>query len=319
MNQELDITWNITKKCFFNCQICATKSNRIELKPEEKQRVLTSLCSSKKFIIHELDFSGGDPLVDPDSVKIINSAQQFFGKKSVSVTTTWRGIESLNKKLLDDILYKCELTLDCDESDLWRKEFAYTLGNYEAIMKYGKYIKDLTINIPIGHNYSEYALQKLCDRIIRIPNQSIRIVLIQMMPVGALEGRVFQTNLNNKLVIDYLRQHLSATVIIHLNCVLRGSIDKIVHNCGMVSRKIGIDCSGNVYSCAWAGDSYNDRSPSDNPFYLGNLLNQDFDEIMWSEKAKQLSSSGFYSNTKCPLLLSLKGDYYESEGTSRAL
>ena len=98
MQRSLDVTWNITKKCLFNCKICATKNNRIELNKDEKQLLVESLCSSKEYSIHELDFAGGDPLVDPDSVETICLAQRNLGKEKVSVTTTWRGIDALNKR-----------------------------------------------------------------------------------------------------------------------------------------------------------------------------------------------------------------------------
>lgn len=38
-----------------------------------------------------------------------------------------------------------------------------------------------------------------------------------------------------------------------------------------VRKKLGIDCAGNVFACAWGGYLYSKDPPTKNPFYLGNL------------------------------------------------
>ena len=52
--------------------------------------------------------------------------------------------------------------MDLEDNDAWRSEYTYSAGNYKAIENYYQYIKNLTINIPIGHTYSEQAMKLLC-------------------------------------------------------------------------------------------------------------------------------------------------------------
>lgn len=47
----------------------------------------------------------------------------------------------------------------------------------------------------------------------------------------------------------------------------------------LMRRKIGIDCAGNVFACAWGG-YLPDTAVADNPLFLGNLLRQDLTEIL---------------------------------------
>ena len=59
----------------------------------------------------------------------------------------------------------------------------------------------------------------------------------------------------------------------------------------MLDKKIGIDCSGNVFACTWGAylrlpDKYD---ITHNPFYLGNLVSTDLKTIINGQENKTLA------------------------------
>lgn len=52
----------------------------------------------------------------------------------------------------------------------------------------------------------------------------------------------------------------------------------------LTEKKIGLDQFGDLYSCIWASDILTDKT--NNPFYLGNVLDNTLLEILNSEKTK---------------------------------
>lgn len=304
-NKRIAITWNITKKCLFDCSICATRNRRHELSSSQKLAVFYSLRDIGSYHISELDFAGGDPLVDESSRRIILLAQDLLGKDTITVTTTWRGIEAVPKQELHLFLYSCELSVDITHSTSIRKELEYSAGNLRAIKQYSDYINHLTINTPIiDDDVTEMDIQVICqqlNKIIEVVN-NVRIVVIRLMPVGNLDGSLIQLHRSPFLTINYLRKYLDPRIEIRLHCVLRGVVDSDSMHCGAASRKIGIDCEGNVFACAWAGDSSINDAPNTNPLYLGNLLEKPLDVILDSEKATTVRKMARYAKTSCMVL-----------------
>ena len=68
-----------------------------------------------------------------------------------------------------------------------------------------------------------------------------------------------------------------------LHCSLRVlpcfSGDNDDNHCSMLEKKIGIDCAGNVFACAWAG-YVNGIGATQNPYYLGNLTRVSLKDIL---------------------------------------
>lgn len=76
---------------------------------------------------------------------------------------------------------------------------------------------------------------------------------------------------------------------IKLHYALRGKYnsDLSQNYCNLLEDKIGIDHLGNVYSCAWAGNIGNLNEC--NPFYLGNVLENDLVNILFkNQKVEKL-------------------------------
>lgn len=274
------IIWNITRKCGFHCNICATQSDkRKELSYNEKRQTLLKICSFKSEI-EELDFAGGDPLFDKDSREIIKEAINELGKDMISVTTTGIGIDQISMEERCQFLYKCELSLDnignCDANI--RKEDLYSKKNLEAIYENSRYINELTINIPIfDTEFPVDHLENLICMINGIAVEKLRVNILRYMPVGKVELYNYPKSYAPGKYVDYIQKNLKKDINIHFHCALRG-ITGVNNNCNMLTRKIGIDCEGNVFMCAWAG--YLRVSKEKNPFFLGNILEYDLYEML---------------------------------------
>ena len=152
--QPIKIIWNITKQCDYKCKICATESsNRKELTREEKAAALLSILSLTKERIKELDFSGGDPLSNSESRKIIKYAINELGREKVYVTTTGKGIQKAyqDNENLNQLLYNCEITIeDTLNGTSVRGQVDYSNNNIFVVnKKYKEYIHNLIINVPI--------------------------------------------------------------------------------------------------------------------------------------------------------------------------
>jgi MoaA/NifB/PqqE/SkfB family radical SAM enzyme len=275
--EPLKIIWNITNKCNYNCNICATHSTRTILDENSMHFVYLRLKDAKYRIL-SLDFSGGDPLCDTNSKKIISCAINDFGKDNVSVTTTGKSINGLTDTERNELLHNIEITLDLNGCDIGRCENDYVELNNAAINRHASHIDNLSINIPILNcNASSDDITKIINYIDNFQVQKKTANLLRYMPVGRAD---LNDGYNPKKVIKELRSRLT-NVDVHIHCALRGAMDNEENNCSMCAKKIGIDCAGNVFACAWAG--YIKEFESDiqnNPFYLGNLTQETLDTIL---------------------------------------
>ncbi len=305
------IIWNITKKCGFHCDICATQSDgKRELSYEEKRKVLLEICSLKKEIM-ELDFAGGDPLFDKESRKIIGEAINELGREKISVTTTGIGINQLNADEKWQYLYKCELSLDdignCDSQI--RKESSYSIKNLEAIYDNKKYIHDLTINIPIFETKKHIdSLKNLICIINEIDIENLSINVLRYMPVGKVELCDYPKLYYPEENIDYIKKNVRRNIHVHVHCAMRG-IEGENDNCGMFLKKIGVDCEGNIFMCAWAG--YLKESRERNPFYLGNVLQQGFESLYKTEKVSEIRKNLKNNHKSCCIFSYLCSGFHD--------
>jgi len=299
---SLKVIWNITNKCGFDCQICATKSgNRRELNENEKARALLSILTLGKEKIRELDFSGGDPLWDDHSRKIIKYAISQLGQERVCVTTTGRGIEKAENQQgdLSELLYNCEITIDEGNEipDSLRGQQEYSQKNSIQVQKNRKKVHKLIINVPIlKTDMPEEDVEKLVDMISNIDVDNKEVVLLRLMKVGKMEEG-YPENYNPEKFIELFQKYAQEhRITVNLQCSLRGKYQQGF--CNMLEEKIGIDCTGNVFACAWGG-YISCNSIEENPFYLGNVLKQDLCIILKEEKALALKTAIRRNTNQC--------------------
>lgn len=290
----LKIIWNITSKCGYNCEICATYSDRDELDFCGKKKILNSILSVGIENITEIDFAGGDPLFVADSIQVIHNAINVLGKEKVSVTTTGKGINNAVKmgENLSQLLYNCEVTIDClDHISNLRKESSYVESNQNAIKCANKSIENLIINVPIlNTEINNDTIRRLVDQIAEIDVSNVSVNLIRLMNVGRMDSHKYIGLYSPEHFVRTFTEYAKNTCIknVHIHCALRGKL--LGTQCNMLSEKIGIDCSGNVFACAWGGyvEGYDKYNICKNPFYIGNLLEKSLVEVLTDKRVTQL-------------------------------
>ncbi len=295
---SIKITWNITSKCFYNCRICATASNRKELSDQEKAKALLSIITVKDSI-KELNFAGGDPLASDSAMEIIQYASKIIDRNKISVTTTGEGVNRLFNSGRKIGGYKVVLSLDVENSlqDCCRNEKNYNSMNTYVINSYRSRLSKLRINVPIIGTGSEKEQNEIIDKINTIrPDE---VTLIRLMPVGRQTMENYPTDYNPIPFIQTLKKRINSDISVHVHCALRCLEQSDEDKCTMLNKKIGIDCGGNVFACCWAG--YLNYPPDKNPFYMGNLLEQDLKQIIAGKRAYDISEKYKNCRNNCNL------------------
>ena len=238
--------------------------------------------------IRRIDFSGGDPLGSDEDIDIILNAQSILGKDKVSVTTTGEGIayaKSNHSEYIHDLLANCEITIDeiDDNKEYKRKEGNYYNKNMALIKQNEQAISRLVVNVPILRpDMDSEAVRRLVDRINKLKVANKSCTLIRLMKTGKMV-KDYPANYDPRPFIECFLQHAKEVGLkVHVQCALRGPCNQ-EPSCTMLYEKIGIDCSGNVFACAWGG--YVIEPPEKNPFYLGNIYKENLDSILRSENA----------------------------------
>ncbi len=293
---SIKIVWNITNKCSFNCNICATCSNTVsELDSSQKHQALLSILTIKDYI-RELNFAGGDPLADETDRKIIRTAMTVFEKNKISTSTTGKSINKLNDNDKLELLTNCVVTVDLskpERNDI-RKTNDYNQTNIRYIKQNRNHISYLRINVPIlNTDVSDADIDKIVQKIKELTPDDVS--LIKLMPVGKQTYDQYPANYEAMKIVKKIREKID-NVNIHLHCALRCEEQNSQGQCNMLTNKLGVDCEGNVYACCWAG--YLGCKKEDNPFYLGNLLEKDLKDIIHDTAALNLSELDNRSDCK---------------------
>lgn len=251
-----------------------------------KARAFLSIMSMADSI-REVNFAGGDPLVSDESKRIIKYAMKLINKNKISVSTTGKGIDNLNEMEKTVFLNNCIVSLDTFDFSKQgvRNSVDYNKVNARNIIRFRKYMSKLRINVPIiDTNITVGDIQKLVQKINEInPDE---VALIRLMPVGRQSVEEYPVNYNAESFINIFEQNLIPTIRLHIHCSLRCQYGVEDNKCTMLTKKIGIDCEGNVFTCCWAG--YLNCDLTDNPFYIGNLLEQDLEEIIKGDRALEI-------------------------------
>lgn len=310
--QPVHIIWNITKQCPYKCKICATRDeSRPELSTEQKLRVLNHIFSAKEQI-STLDFAGGDPMFDQGIRTVIMQAINSLGEDHVSVTTTGKGIQAMkntSEEEMAKLLRRCEITIDASheslahdakESFFSRNSPDYCSHNYSQIQSTSENLQYLMINIPIiDDDLTDDEINNLIGKLSKLKQEysemQIEAQIIRLMPVGAFNDSYIQDNKYKEYQPIAVAKQIKARiekigVSCRYHCSLRvlPSIGTCDNRCNMLNKKIGIDCSGNVFACTWGAYLHlpDNHDITQNPFYLGNLVSSELKSILNGQEDK---------------------------------
>lgn len=307
ISSKYNIIWNITNECFYNCPICATNSGKDQkcgLSYEEKVNVLLNLSSINGYI-SQLDISGGDPLKNIDDRKIIKKANQIFAYTDVKVTTTGKALESLSVNEVIDTVKKCDITYDipyevCNDELQEYREYYYNYYNFRQLEKFSNSgVKlEMNIHIPIlPVTMDKKLIEMILEDLHRINPAEIKF--IRLMPVGRMNSdkwesnylpETFLKNVNDCMKEKEYRFHITYNCSLGVRIKSMENDEKTIKTCGMLKRKLGIDCNGRVYACIWGAylRDFQGENYEDNPFYIGDLTRNTMYEILTESSTLKL-------------------------------
>ena len=284
---NLKVIWNITKKCNFNCTFCATNSSNKENKELSFYERIKIAEELNKINNLHLDIAGGDPLYDKNDIEVIKHISKYIIKSELTLTTTGYSIDNFCKGNYSKLLeITDEIDISFDYPAFWNENFRgneYNKYNYEIAKTLieNNFKVNLLITLSEYNTKDERILKKLIEEIKSLnPNT---ITLLRLMPVGRLQFEKYPNKYNPLNAIKLFKNDSFISKKIKLHCAFRCYIPNENKNyCNMLLEKLGVDNNGNLYTCAWA--AYLNIDKKNNPFYLGNLLNQSLEEIVNSER-----------------------------------
>lgn len=194
---------------------------------------------------------------------------------------------------MQGLLYHCELTIDSLEGfpEHVRNAAVYTAKNKAEAVRCLDKISHLHINVPIlNPDMAEADIAALVHSIADIRAKYIDVALLQLVNVGKMNPESYPASYSPDKFISAFLKYAEGTSIqkVHIQCALRGRL--YGEACNMLREKVGIDCAGNVFTCAWGG--YVNGFPHDriteSPFYIGNLLEKPLKDILSSDRTQLL-------------------------------
>lgn len=327
-SKKLDIIWNVTRICGYYCSICCVDAiqvikkknqlvlisglhkekteympateesniyveagkelakNRRELFFEEKLQVLDNLRGMDV----KIDFSGGDPLLLPDTAVLIRKTAELFGKDNVTLTSTGMGLLKVQSQ--DVIPYIGELNFTYDAphvKHLQYRERGYTNRGLSVIREFAKFGIKTRGEMPLSHkNINEASLRAIYEELHEANID--KLLIMRLFPSGRCSKERFipLTREDYLKAIVFLKE-LEAKYKkpkIRLQCALRHiwNPDAKENPCDMVSRSYGLTPLGKLISSPWAIGI--DGEAIDPQFLLGDLSKQPIREILEGERVK---------------------------------
>lgn len=187
---------SITKECNLRCIYCIPEKLKCEKDRLDYKKYIEIVDIFSKLGIKKVRITGGEPLMNPDFLKIISGIQKVVGIEEVGITTN--GL--LLDKYLDDLeLYgikNLNISLDSLNRDTYRVmtrggDLEKVLLTIEKGLIRGFKIK---LNVVLIEGYNENEIDDFIDY---IKNREIELRFIELMPIG--EGKKYG-GINNKVL-----------------------------------------------------------------------------------------------------------------------
>jgi len=291
----MDIIWNLTRICPWNCAICcmsaihAKSETRESQKTEQKNQGLELSQSGKLQLLKDLcqngcdiDFSGGDPLYYEEDFEIVEQATKWLPPEKISVSMT--GAEVTDQKI--ELLKKvdtAEFTIDCppDTKAVVRPSDFHT-SSLEAMKRCVEAgVKTRAVTVFYQQTMDEYNLKKLYQLLCQAKVDEWE--LLRFYSVGRAGRTATQIPEQEEYfkAMDMLRAFNGYTKVFfqHSLRMLEGN-----GACPAVNKALGILPDGRVMVCAWAVNSQS--QPIDPSFVLGKMPEQKLSDIIRSARER---------------------------------
>lgn len=281
------IIWEITNECNYTCEYCIFSSTGRKPRGELSfEKVIETLNELKNNNFNYIKFTGGEPFIRSDFIKILKEVNKLGFKYDISTNASFI-TEDISKQLsLLDINF-IHVSLDgydkfSHEIVRGEKSFSKTMEGLKNLIKYNS-------NIRLGcviHAYNENHLQKVVNLANELKTKEIIFSL--MTPIGRMEKN--SDSVAIKQPQDLLKEiNLLETNKTKVNHNLHSDITPITFIqkinttiCPGGTRFLFIDSIGIVSPCPWVTDMF--------PHYhILSLHNNPLKEILCSNLFKNFN------------------------------
>jgi MoaA/NifB/PqqE/SkfB family radical SAM enzyme len=289
----MDVIWNLTKACPWDCDICSVsaihvcnttaESIYLEQKNKKEELTLADKLLVLKLLVErgfQIDFSGGDPLYYDEDFRIIEQAVRWLPSSKIDVSMTGAKITESKLRLLKGV-HIVEFTLDnlTDRENPFRPR-GYNSASMLAINKCvdaGVNVRGVTVLYPftLSKGNLEDIYEWLCE------NGASEWELLRFYPIGRAARflDLIPKTEDYLETMQFLRTLKGSTKIFfqHSLNILEGT-----KKCPALKESIGILPGGEVVLCPWA---MNVRTKPFKEFDLGRLPEDNLDDII--DKARK--------------------------------
>ena len=266
----------VTEKCNLRCTYCMPeegvdfKHGEQILQADEIIRVITALA---RMGIKKVRFTGGEPLVRKDIVKLVAGAANTAGIKAVHLTTNGILFSRYAKDLLSAGLTGVNISLDSLDADKFQRITRRT--GVEKVLDSIRLALDLgfprvKVNVVLMRGFNEDELPAFCEL---TKNMAVTVRFIEFMPFDAHQiwetGEHFASaeNMVNQMKEMYPGiMDSSGTRTEHHIFQVPGYAGKIAvipaftrSLCGNCSR-IRLTADGRIRNCLYSDDEYDVKS-----------------------------------------------------------
>jgi MoaA/NifB/PqqE/SkfB family radical SAM enzyme len=331
---RIDLIWNHTRICGWDCKDCCVAAHYVqgekgsakiyssdlrdadrvqrlanehkfataqriiqargeELKYEEKVRVLDHLAGFNV----KLDLSGGDALVTPDGLPLLEAASSRLGRSNLTLTVTGAGVrrESIGRvaELIGELNFTFNSASPADVVTRPRNYAASNLKLAQAVKRHGVITRAECPLTKTGTRPDH--LRRLYDELAKAGID--KLLLMRQFPVG--RGALLSEHVPSRS--EYVRaiatireleaEHKGPSV--HLQCALRhiefaeGLAPLSSGNpCDLGHASYGLMTDGTLLASAWALNEHG--RPLHPSWVLGNLSKSSLMEIIMTEKCQTI-------------------------------
>ena len=288
-------TFLITKRCNLMCKHCYIGSSPYERTHEltfpQVEDVLKKLANADVFIIY---FTGGEPFVRPDFMKILELASDLGFGVGISTNGTLLNDDTVRRLARLNVV-KIQVSLDGAKKET--HEFIRGPGTFDRTIAA---IKKLTEhNVPVGITtvFHRGNIKELKDIVLLANMLGVRGIKVSpLMDWGRAKQTLTDYIFDFRERVDLIQSVYNLTNEIDINVLNETYIDvgfdTEPYGCPLT---IGLTLLPNadVIPCEVFAENLNEK------VILGNLLRQDVKEIWNSRRAEEIRKAALVDSKKC--------------------
>lgn len=252
-DREIDyIRISLTDRCNLRCLYCMDEKGIFKLNHEDIltfEEIINVICIAAKLGIKKVRYTGGEPLIRRDLVKLISMTKEIKGIEEICLTTN--GI--LLKKYASDLkkagLDRINISIDTLKDDKYK--FITRLGNINDVLtgidEALKVFKKVKLNVVLIGNFNR---DEILDFIKLTFDKNIDVRFIELMPMIKNDYFTNASYINCNEVLNVLKNaNIKYSCIVSDNNYLNNSVAKLYHvdgavgNFGLISEIYASTCA----------------------------------------------------------------------------